>query len=54
MAGDLVKTIEHTTGTSQESWDQVTDYNQLVMTGVYIYVIESEIGKTYGKFVIVR
>ena len=54
MSGDLVKTLEHTDGTSEEAWNQITDYNQLVFSGVYIYYIESDIGCKTGKFVIIR
>lgn len=54
VTGDLVKTLDHTNGTSQESWNQISDYNQLITTGVYIYVVESNIGKAMGKFVVVR
>jgi len=54
MSGDLVKTLHHQDGTSEEPWNQVTEYNQLIYTGVYLYVIESDIGSKVGKFVIVR
>ncbi len=54
VTGNLVKSIDHTNGTSEEPWNQVTDYNQLVSTGVYLYVVESNIGKAIGKFVIIR
>ncbi len=54
MTGDLVKTLHHTNGSSEEPWNQVTEYNQLIYTGVYIYVIESDMGNKVGKFVVVR
>jgi len=54
MSGDLVKTIHHTDGTSEEPWNQVTDYNQLIYTGVYLFLVESDLGKKVGKFVVVR
>jgi len=54
VTGNLVKTIEHTNGTAEESWNQVTDYNQLIPTGVYIAVVESGMGKSFVKFVVVR
>lgn len=54
MSGDLVKTIHHTDGTSEEAWNQVTEYNQLIYTGVYLYAIESDLGNKTGKFVVVR
>jgi len=54
VSGDLVKTLEHTDGKSEEPWDQVTDSNQLIFSGVYLYVVQSDIGNKIGKFVIVR
>jgi len=54
MTGDLVKTLEHEDGTSEEPWNQVTEYNQLIYTGVYLYVVESDMGTKAGKFVVVR
>jgi hypothetical protein len=54
MSGDLVMTLHHTDGTSEESWNQVTEHNQLIYTGVYIYAVESDMGDKIGKFVIVR
>jgi hypothetical protein len=61
VAGDLVKTIEHMTGRADNSWDQVTDYNQLVASGVYILHISNArgidgepISGTIEKFVIIR
>ncbi|MBI5463640.1 MAG: T9SS type A sorting domain-containing protein [Ignavibacteriales bacterium] len=54
MTGDLVKTLHHTDGTSEEPWNQVTEYNQLVYSGVYLYVVQSDMGNKVGKFVIVR
>ena len=54
MSGDLVATVEHTNGTSEEPWNQITDARQLIYTGVYLYVVESDMGDKIGKFVIVR
>ena len=54
MSGDLVKTLDHTDGTSEEAWNQVTEFNQLIYTGVYLYIVESDMGAKVGKFVVVR
>ncbi|MBN1351065.1 T9SS type A sorting domain-containing protein [candidate division KSB1 bacterium] len=53
-AGDMVKTIEHDDGTTEQAWNQVTDSNQLIFSGVYIFHVESNIGNKVGKFVIIR
>lgn len=38
--GELVKTIIHTDGSGDESWNAVTSSNQLVVSGIYIAFIE--------------
>jgi len=38
--GELVKTIEHTDGSGDEYWYATTEYNQVVVSGVYIAHIE--------------
>lgn len=59
--GDLIKEIEHTSGSGDESWNQITESNQYIAPGVYILSIENaqDLGrnslpsKAY-KFVIIR
>ena len=57
-AGDLVRTLEHGTGSSlpsgDEFWDQITDFNQEVVSGIYIAVVDSDEGTDVVKFVIVK
>ncbi len=53
--GDLIRTIEHTDGSGDESWDSTTEFGQVVVSGVYIAVIETPDGKqAIRKFVIIR
>ena len=60
--GDLIKTIEHTTGSGLEKWiDMRTDANQQPVSGVYILVVDDakdinniQLPKRMYKFVIVR
>lgn len=59
--GDLIKTIQHTSGSADESWDQVTEYNQLIASGVYILQVDEARNLTGGnmdsaihKFVVIR
>lgn len=53
--GDLVKTIEHTDGSGDESWRQITDARQTVVSGVYLAHFELPDGRsTYRKFIIIR
>lgn len=53
--GDLVKTIEHTDGSGDESWNSTTEAGQTVVSGLYIAVIETPDGKRgIQKFLIIR
>lgn len=59
--GNLIKTIEHISGSADESWDTITAYNQYVTSGVYIFRIDEaktwegeSLESSYGKFIVVR
>ncbi len=61
VTGDLIATLEHQSGSADESWDQVTDSNQLIASGVYILQVDnaSDLNKktvsgSIEKFVIIR
>ena len=54
--GDLVKTIEHTDGSGDEFWDLTTDSRQVIVSGLYIVVVDNnETGeRVTKKFVVIR
>lgn len=61
VSGHLIKTIEHISGSGDEPWDLITDFNQYVASGVYIYRIDDAstwegdpIESSFGKFVVIR
>ena len=54
LDGNLVKTIEHTSGTGTEFWDLRSYSNQLIATGVYFYHVSSNAGERVSKFAVVR
>ncbi|RJP78661.1 MAG: T9SS C-terminal target domain-containing protein [Candidatus Zixiibacteriota bacterium] len=54
LAGDIVDTIDHTDGTNAERWDLLSKNTQSVVSGLYIFVVETESDKKIGKFVIAR
>lgn len=61
VTGDLIKTIEHVTGSADERWDQVTAYNQKIASGVYILQVDNakdlngnSLPGAIEKFVVVR
>jgi hypothetical protein len=58
--GDLVKTIDHY-GTADHEWDQRTDENQYVTSGIYILAVTDcegldgqSLDNQFVKFVLVR
>ncbi|MBN1350744.1 hypothetical protein JXJ21_15105 [candidate division KSB1 bacterium] len=52
--GDLVHKIEHNDGSGKEKWDLRTEFNQYIVSDVYIYTVESDLGTHYDKFIIIR
>ncbi len=54
VSGDLVKTIYHDSGLGSEEWNQVTDSNQFIVSGLYIAHVESDFGDEIIKFVVIR
>ncbi len=61
VTGDLIKEIQHTSGSADETWDQVTESNQLIASGVYILKVDDALDITrksiagaIEKFVVIR
>lgn len=54
--GELVKVIEHTNGSGDEYWYNVTSSNQIVVSGIYIAVITNDKTgeKHISKFAVIR
>lgn len=57
--GELVHTIEHTNGSGDEAWNLTTDSRQLLVSGIYIAVIEDNSPGHEGetairKFTVIR
>jgi hypothetical protein len=52
--GDYVHKLEHTDGSGNEDWDLRTEFNQYIVSDVYIYTVKSDIGDHVGKFIVVR
>jgi len=53
--GDLIETIEHDDNSGDAAWNSVTQYRQVVVSGVYIAVITTPEGeRAIRKFVIIR
>jgi hypothetical protein len=53
--GELINEINHNDGSGDASWNSITSYNQVVVSGLYIAYFETPSGEsTYRKFVIIR
>ncbi|MBU1101806.1 MAG: hypothetical protein KKA84_15520 [Bacteroidetes bacterium] len=55
LSGTLVKTIYHDNGEGSLSWNLLTDWNQAMAFGVYVYVVEDPSGnKHIDKFALIK
>jgi hypothetical protein len=61
LDGDLVRELSHPCncplqeGESMTSWDLISRNTQAVVSGIYLYTVESKTGETQvGKFVIIK
>jgi hypothetical protein len=53
--GELVETIEHTNGSGTEQWNSLTSSEQVVVSGIYIALIQTPGQKpVIRKFIIIR
>jgi hypothetical protein len=58
LDGDLVREIDHNyepgqPGSMHETWDLITRNTQAVVSGIYYYSVDSEMGSQIGKIVII-
>jgi hypothetical protein len=60
LDGDLVRELQHPCncslqeGESMISWDLISRNTQAVVSGIYLYTVESKVGTQVGKFVIIK
>ena len=54
LNGELVRTIEHTSGKTSYSWDVTNGKGDRLGSGVYLYLIDSKGSKKKGKLIIIR
>lgn len=54
LAGNLVQTLEHTSGTGSERWNLLSDERQQIASGIYIYHVESPYGQKIGRFAVIK
>jgi hypothetical protein len=56
LAGDLVRTLDNdgALDIGQVRWDLVSHNGQDIVTGIYLFSVESRYGSQVGKFAILR
>jgi hypothetical protein len=55
LAGDLVVTLNHDDPVNGElEWNLLSESNRALASGVYIFSVESDLGREIGKFVLIR
>ena len=55
LAGDLVRVLNHTSGTGSEAWNLLNESGEKVVSGPYIYKVETPDGRyKIGKFLIFK
>jgi hypothetical protein len=54
LSGDLLQTLEHNNSTGDEVWNLQSASRRLVVSGIYIYHVETKYGDRLGRFAIVK
>ena len=54
ISGDLVRTIEHESGTGEAEWNLLSSSGLQVASGIYLYHVESTYGDHIGRFAIIK
>jgi hypothetical protein len=56
LTGDLVQTLHHNSAeaNSETCWNLITRNDQLMVSGIYLYHIESPVGTKVGKFAVIK
>ncbi|MDH3252061.1 MAG: hypothetical protein OEM41_04665, partial [Ignavibacteria bacterium] len=55
VSGTLVRTLRHNSTTGSLSWNLLTDWNQALAFGIYVYVVEDPAGNRHiGKLALIK
>jgi len=55
LSGDVITTLEHDDPVRGElTWDLLSESNRAIASGVYVFTVESDLGRQIGKFVVIR
>lgn len=54
-AGEIIRTLKHDSNAGSLSWNLLSEANQALAYGIYIYTIEDENGnRAFGKFALIK
>lgn len=54
LAGELVRSLNHDTGTGAENWDMLSEAGRGIASGIYLFNVESAYGSYTGKFAVIK
>jgi hypothetical protein len=54
LAGELIRTLPHESGTGSEDWDMLSEAGRGVASGVYLFNVDSQYGNRTGKFAVIK
>ena len=56
LAGDFVAQVDHDgrSGNGEASWNLISRNGQDIESGIYLFTVDSSIGHTVGRFVVIR
>lgn len=54
IAGDLIKTLDHTNSTGTEVWDLRADGGREIAPGIYLYVVRSGDLEYFNRFAVIK
>ena len=54
LDGDLIQTLKHQDGTGREEWNMLTSEQRPIVSGVYFYHVDSDLGEKTGRFAVIR
>jgi hypothetical protein len=55
LSGDIIATLYHDDPVRGDvDWDLLSESNRAIASGLYVFSVESDLGKQIGKFAVIR
>ena len=52
--GDLINTLKHEGGSGREEWNLLTSEQRPIVSGIYFFHVDSDLGEEVGRFAVIR